>query len=197
MFRKIRSHGNPKSHVKYTPTGPTSQVSQKMFPPGNFRHHKRFGGVVFRTTINDLNPNSGFSSKRIESSAPFWWCVWIQRTTGTETNPPHLGGRKQGQCPSQAVSREDQIPIAGHRIEKASFSSRAAEFQIPPPRSYESDLLSQKERNSWLQFGTIYRVFFCKGKNKPRKSTWNWKSPNWRGKPIWTKPLIFFGGVSC
>lgn len=164
MFRKIRSHGNPKSHVKYTPTGPTSQVSQKMFPPGNFRHHKRFGGVVFRTTIKDLNPNSGFSSKRIESSAPFWWCVWIQRTTGTETNPPHLGGRKQGQCPSQAVSREDQIPIAGHRIEKASFSSRAAEFQIPPPEVTRATFCLKRKGIHGYNLEPFTEFFFARAK---------------------------------
>jgi len=116
-------------------------------------HHKRSESKLLR-----------FSSKRIGSAplALVSGCVWIQRKTGTETNPPHLGGRKQGQCPTQAVSREDQIPIAGHRIEKASFSSRAAEFQIPPPEVTRATYIS-KGKEFMAAIWNHLQSFFLQG----------------------------------
>lgn len=105
----------------------------------------------------------------VESSAPVSAC---------------LGGGKQGQCPSQAVSREDQIPIAGHRIEKASCTGPRCRGPAPKLRvsttSQGRDLYLKRIHGYDLEPFTD--VFFGKGKkNENQHGTENhrfgWENP--------------------
>lgn len=206
MFPEVMGIQGPMPHIhpQWDPPGPKwskKSAAKNVSLPEIVRHHKKiWRGVVVvwnNTTINDLNPNS--SAFLQNESAPLrslWWVV----ACGSNEKPGPKRIRHTLVAASRANAPPKLCPVKiksqslGTALKRPRSAAVLPSFRSPPPKLRERPI-SQKERNSWLQFGTICRVFFCKGKNKPRKSTWNWKSPNWRGKPIWTKASFFFGGV--
>ena len=81
--------------------------------------------LVIKKVTKKIPPKIGPTNKLEGGSPPHRYLIDSSfgdrnRSAFSNENSAHLGGSKQSQCPSQAVSREDQIPIVGHRVEKAS-----------------------------------------------------------------------------